>query len=59
MAHPEREIVAKAILEALRKEDPGAYIGSRNSDDDLTDLTIDGSFNLLIVADAVLDALED
>lgn len=57
-----RTIIAKAIVAALRENDPMAWIkttGARDGEpDDLTDVSVEGDFNMLLVADAVLAALE-
>jgi hypothetical protein len=55
-----RKAVAQAILEALRKDDTGAFVDTQGMDateTELSNITIDGTFDLLRIADAVMAAL--
>jgi hypothetical protein len=56
-----RTTIAKAIVAALRENDPMAWIktpGARDGEpDDLSNVGIDGNFDMLAIADAVLAAL--
>lgn len=54
------ERVAKAIVEALKASDPGAWIGTHAQDEpNLAALTIDGTFDIGKVARAVVHEMRE
>lgn len=54
----DRDKIAEVIVAALRANAPGAWVGTHGQDDDdLADLTVDGTFDMRAIADAVVDAV--